>query len=101
MSSAMAAESTERNSGSGIMPPVGLCGAGATGEGSATVFKRMKSMQFKRNRNDRSWKHRSCRVCHFGHGPKEGHGDQLAPRTPSKRADSGGVSGSGQSKRPL
>ena len=27
---------------------------------------RLKALQFKQNRNDRSWKHRSCRGWHFG-----------------------------------
>src|SRR5437879_4397941 len=48
---------------------------------------RMKSRRVKRIRNDRSWQHRSYRVCHFVHGLKESHGDEREARTPCKKME--------------
>ena len=62
---------------------------------------RLKALQFKQNRNDRSWKHRSCRGWHFGHGLKEGHGDQRAARTSGKEADTRGIGRPSEAERAL
>jgi hypothetical protein len=56
-------------------------------------------MQFKRNRNDRSWKHRSSRGWHFAHGLKEGHGSECAARTPCTEVDPGRIGRSRRSER--
>jgi hypothetical protein len=60
---------------------------------------RMKTCQFKNNRNDRSWKHRSWHVCHFANGFEGGHGDQRATGAPGKEIDPRGTGASGGSKR--
>jgi hypothetical protein len=61
----------------------------------------MKTQLGKLNRNDRSWKHRSYRVCHFRHGLEEGHGEQRAARALRQRLNAGGFSGSRWFERPL
>ncbi len=75
------------------LPPFGPRAANATSPLVSPVHSyRMKTRQFKRNWNDRSWKHRSCHVSLFAHGLKEGHGDQRAARTPCKKVDPRGIS---------